>query len=57
MSVKIPKRWDGTGPYSFAVNILWADSTGCDEIGYYFAAKAETMKDSVCEVVLNKYWF
>ena len=31
----------------FAVLILWHDSTGCDEIGDYFATEADTMIDIV----------
>ena len=41
----------------FTVLILCEDSTGCDEIGDYFAAEADTMIDIVCEVDLNKDWF
>ena len=32
-------------------------STGCDEIGGYFATEADTMIDIVCEVDLKKDWF
>ena len=41
----------------FAVLILCDDSTGCDEIGDYFATEAEIMICIVCEVYLNKDWF
>ena len=34
----------------FAVLILSDDSTGCDELGDYFATDADTIIDNVCEV-------
>ena len=40
----------------FAVLILYDDSTGCVEIGDYFATEADTIIDTVCEVDLNKDW-
>ena len=47
MSAQYPKGWRGTGLYSFAVLILCHDSTGCDEMGDYFAIEADTMIDIV----------
>ena len=44
----------------FAVLILYVYSTGCDEMGDYFAIESDTMIDIVCEVTvmyLNKVWF
>ena len=38
----------------FEVLKLCDYSTGCDEIGYYFATEADTMIDIVYEVDLNK---
>ena len=38
----------------FAVIVLCVESTGCDEMGDYFATAANTMIDIVCEVDLNK---
>ena len=38
----------------FAVLILCDASTGCDEMGIYFATEADTMKHIVYEVDLNK---
>ena len=43
----IPKGWRGTGLYSVAILILCHDSTGCDEMGDYFAIEADTMIDIV----------
>ena len=40
MSAQFPKGWRGTG---FAVLIQCHDSTGCDEMGDYFAIEADTM--------------
>ena len=47
MSAQFPKGWRGTGCTQFAVLILCHDSTGCDEIGEYFAMEADTMIDIV----------
>ena len=50
MSAQFPKGWRGTGLYSvcnFAVLIQCHDSTGCDEMGDYFAIEADTMIDIV----------
>ena len=35
-----------------AVILLCDDSTGCDEMGEYFATEADTIIDIVCEVEL-----
>ena len=42
MSAQFPKGWRGTG-----VLIQCHDSTGCDEMGDYFAIEADTMIDIV----------
>ena len=50
MSAQFPKGWRGTGLFScsqFAVLIQCHDSTGCDEMGDYFAIEADTMIDIV----------
>ena len=48
MSAQFPKGWRGTGLYSeCTVLILCHDSTGCDEMGDYFAIEADTMIDIV----------
>ena len=48
MSAQFPKGWRGTGLYSVvAVLILCHNSTGCDEMGDYFAIEADTMIDIV----------
>ena len=39
-------------PTQLAVIILCDDSTGCDEVGEYFATEADTIIDIVCEVDL-----
>ena len=41
----------------FAVLILCDDSTGCDEIGLYFATEADILIYIVCNVDLNKDLF
>ena len=41
----------------FAVLILHNDSTGCCEMGDYFAKDADTMIDIVCEIDLNNNLF
>ena len=41
----------------FADLILCDDSTGCDEMGNYFATEAYTMINIVCEVDLINDWF
>ena len=46
MSAQFPKGWRGTGT-QFAVLIQCHDSTGCDEMGDYFAIEADTMIDIV----------
>ena len=49
MSAHFPKGWRGTGLYSVCspnTNICH-DSTGCDEMGDYFAIEADTMIDIV----------
>ena len=54
MSAQFPKGWRGTGLYSactqLAVLIQCHDSTGCDEMGDYFAIEADTMIDIVVRV-------
>ena len=47
MSAQFPKGWRGTGFTQFAVLIQCHDSTGCDEIGDYFAIEADTLIDIV----------
>ena len=42
MSAHFPKGLRGTG-LQFAVLIQCHDSTGCDEMGDYFAIEADTM--------------
>ena len=51
----IPKGF-GQDRTQFAVLILCDDSTGCGEMGDYFATEADKMIDIVCEVNLNKDW-
>ena len=41
----------------FVLLILFDDSTGCDEMGNYFATEANTMTYIACEVDFNKNWF
>ena len=43
----IPKGWTGQDYSQFAVLILCHDSTGCNEMGVYFAIEADTMIDIV----------
>ena len=45
MSAQFTKGWRGTGLYSVCSpnSILCHDSTGCDEMGDYFAIEADTM--------------
>ena len=50
MSAKLPKGW---GAQLEGV-ILCDDSTGCDEMDYYFATDVGTMAAIVCEDELNK---
>ena len=47
MPAQFPKGWRGTGLYQFAVLIQCHDSTGCDEMGDYFAIETDTMIDIV----------
>ena len=49
MPAQFPKGRRGRGLYliMFAVLILCHDSTGCDEMGDYFAIEADTMIDIV----------
>ena len=48
MSAQFPKGWRGTGLYSVgSPNTMPYDSTGCDEMGDYFAIEADTMIDIV----------
>ena len=47
MSAQFPKGLRGTGLCSVAVLIQCHDSTGCDEMGDYFAIEADTMIDIV----------
>ena len=48
MSAQFPKGWRRTGLYSVcSPNTLCHDSTGCDEMGDYFAIEADTMIDIV----------
>ena len=44
---KFPKGGEKQDFTQFAVLILCHDSTGCDEMGDYFAIEAETMIDIV----------
>ena len=44
MSAQFPKGWTQA---RFAVLIQCHDSTGCDEMGDYFAIEADTMIDIV----------
>ena len=43
MSAQFPKGWTGTRFFSVFSPILCHDSTGCDEMGDYFAIEADTM--------------
>ena len=47
MSAQFPKGWSHSEQdcTQFAVLILCLDSTGCDEMGDYFAIEADTMID------------
>ena len=47
MSALFQKGWRGTGLYSVCVLILCHDSTGCDEMGDYFAIEDDTMIEIV----------
>ena len=51
MSAQFPKGWRGTGLNSVCspntMLVLYYDSTGCDEMGDYFAIEADTMIDMV----------
>ena len=47
MSAQFPKGWRVQGCTQFAVLIQCHDSTGCDEMGDYFAIEADTMIDIV----------
>ena len=48
MSAQFPKGWTQEQDCTqFAVLILCHDSTGCDEMGDYFAIEADTMIDIV----------
>ena len=47
MSAKFPKGGQEQNCSRFAVLILCHDSTGCDEMGDYFAIEAGTMIDIV----------
>ena len=53
MSAQFPKGWRGTGCgeeqdcTQFAVLIQCHDSTGCNEMGDYFAIEADKMIDIV----------
>ena len=42
MSAQFPKGCTGTGLFSVCSLILRHDSTGCDEMGDYFAIEADT---------------
>ena len=46
MSAQFQKGWRGTGLYSVC-SPQCNDSTGCDEMGDYFAKEADTMIDIV----------
>ena len=46
MSAQFPKGWRGRCT-QFTVLIQCHDSTGCDEMGDYFAIEADTMIDIV----------
>ena len=47
MSAQFPKGGEEQGCTQFAVLIQCHDSTGCDEMGDYFAIEADTMIDIV----------
>ena len=47
MSLQFPKGGEKQNRTQFAVLILCHDSTGCDEMGDYFAIEADTMIDIV----------
>ena len=47
MSAQFPKGWRGKDCTQFEVLIQCHDSTGCDEMGDYFAIEADTMIDIV----------
>ena len=47
MSAQLPRGVEEQGCTQFAVLILCHDSTGCDEMGDYFAIEADTMIDIV----------
>ena len=47
MSAQFPKGWRGTGLCSVCSPNTFHDSTGCDEMGDYFAIEADTMIDIV----------
>ena len=47
MSAQFPKVGEEQDCTQFAVLILCNDSTGCDEMGDYFAIEADTMIDIV----------
>ena len=47
MSALFPKGWRGQDWTQFSVLILCHDSTGCDEMGDYFAIEADIMIDIV----------
>ena len=47
MSAQFPKWWRGQDCTQFAVLIQCHDSTGCEEMGDYFAIEADTMIEIV----------
>ena len=47
MSAQFPKGWKEQDCTHFAVLIQCHDSTGCEEMGDYFAIEADTMIDIV----------
>ena len=47
MSAQFPNGWRGTGLYSVCSPNTMHISTGCDEMGDYFAIEADTMIDIV----------
>ena len=54
MSAHFPRGGMEQHLTQFTVLLLFDDSTGCDEMGNYFATEADTIIDIVCEVDLNK---
>ena len=47
MFTQFQKGWRGTGLYTVCKPNTCRDSTGCDDMGDYFAIEADTMIDIV----------